>query len=94
MERPTTLEVDLALMISKLDSPTASNAAKLLALEVRALREELAESAAEFDKPLMQELKRLRATLARVTSEIELAREARFDAVSLFYLEQILGVKP
>ena len=41
MERPTTLEVDLALMISKLDSPTASNAAKLLAMEVRALREEL-----------------------------------------------------
>lgn len=40
MDRPTTKEVDLALLISQLDSCTASNAAKLLALEVRALREE------------------------------------------------------
>lgn len=38
MERPSKQEVDLCLMISQLDSETASNAAKLLALEVRALR--------------------------------------------------------
>ena len=84
--RPTTLEVDLALMISKLDSPTASNAAKLLAMEVRALREEL--------DTLRRDEACLHVTLARVTSEVELAREAGFDAVSLFDLEQILGVKP
>lgn len=38
MHRPTSDEVKIALLISRLDSETASNAAKLLALEVIALQ--------------------------------------------------------
>lgn len=38
MNRPEPHELQLALLISKIDSPTASAAAKLLALEVLALQ--------------------------------------------------------
>lgn len=43
MGRPSKEVVDLALLISRPDSDTASNAAKILALEVIALRGEVGE---------------------------------------------------
>jgi hypothetical protein len=72
MERPTKTEVDLALLISQLDSPTASNAAKLLALEVKALREDLTECEAEFRAPLRAELEASRANTRKVLKSIAL----------------------
>jgi hypothetical protein len=65
MERPTPEELELALMITKLDSPTASGAAKLLHLEVRALQADRT-MLMQSEQDCRSELYALRDKLARV----------------------------
>lgn len=81
MDRPTSTEVDLALMISRLDSPTASNAAKLLALEVRALQAEQQEA---HDKLVgaESELRELREEMEGWKEEAGDAEELRAEVAS------------
>ncbi len=86
MTRPTTIEVDLALMISKLDSPTASNAAKLLALEVLALREEREKMLCANMEEASDQVRYFRAENAKLRDELALANTELYVA-----LEQVSG---
>lgn len=70
MNRPEPNELQLALLISKIDSPTASAAAKLLALEVLALQADRAWCGTNHGNNMcpvgLQKVRELQATIARV----------------------------